>query len=109
MAGTDIPYPPLPGSGVHDEMALFVRAGLTPLEALQAATWNPAKFLGKLEQFGTVEQGKVADLLLLDANPLADIETIRKIRAVVVNGKYLSRDDLDKMLQQVREAASGEQ
>jgi len=106
MAGTDLPYPPLPGSGLHDEMSLFVRAGLTPLEALQSATLNPARFLDKTEQFGTVEEGKSADLVLLDANPLADIENARKIRAVVVKGKYLSREDLDNMLRQTKAAAA---
>ncbi len=106
LAGTDIPYPPLPGSGLHDEMSLLVRAGLTPLEALQTATLNPARFLGKLEQFGTVEEGKAADLVLLDGNPLTDIENVRKIRAVVVNGRYLSRADLDRILQQTKAAAA---
>src|SRR5262249_53363489 len=99
-----IPYPPLIGSGVHDEMALFVRAGMTPLEALQAATLNPARFLGKTDQFGTVEAGKVADLVLLDANPLADVENVRKVWAVVVAGRYLRRGELNGMPQGVQAA-----
>jgi imidazolonepropionase-like amidohydrolase len=106
MAGTDLPYPPLPGWSLHDEMELLVRGGLSPLEALQAATLNPARFLGKIQQFGTVEQGKVADLVLLDSNPLADIENVRKIRAVVVNGKYLGREELDRILAETKAAAT---
>jgi imidazolonepropionase-like amidohydrolase len=108
MAGTDLPYPALPGWGLHDELALLLRGGLSPLEALRAATANPARFFGKVEQFGSVEEGKAADLVLLDANPLLNIENVRKIRAVVVNGKYLGRDDLDRILAQTKAAAAAE-
>src|SRR5579864_1797265 len=73
LAGTDSgPNTPVPpGSGLHDELELLVDSGFTPLEALQAATRNPARYLGKLQEMGTLEPGKVADLVLLDANPLA--------------------------------------
>jgi imidazolonepropionase-like amidohydrolase len=108
MAGTDTAagVHVFPGFSLHEELALFVRAGLTPLQALQTATRNPAQFLGRLADMGTVEKGKVADLVLLDANPLADIANTRRIRAVVLAGRYFGRTDLDRMLKQVEEAAA---
>ena len=99
MAGTDLGNAfVLPGFNLHDELALFVRGGLTPAEALKTATYNPAKFLGMLDRLGTVEEGKLADLVLLDANPLEDIHNTQKIRAVVLNGRYLDRAALEKLL-----------
>jgi imidazolonepropionase-like amidohydrolase len=99
MAGTDTTAPFIfPGSSLHEELALLVQAGLTPMEALQAATKLPAEFLRKLQTQGTIEQGKVADLLLLDANPLDDIHNTRKIRALILRGKLLDRNALDEML-----------
>ena len=108
MAGTDTAAGVhiFPGFSLHDEMALFVQAGLTPMEALQTATRNPARFMGRLSDLGTIEKGKVADLVLLDANPLDDIHNSRKIRAVVLAGRYLARDELDRMLKQVEAAAA---
>jgi imidazolonepropionase-like amidohydrolase len=85
---------------LHDELALLVQAGLTPGEALKTATCNPAKFLGMFDRLGTAEKGKLADLVLLDANPLEDIHNTQKIRAVVLNGKYLDRAALDNLLAQ---------
>src|SRR5882724_5329409 len=82
LAGTDTAAPfVFPGFSLHEELALLVQAGLTPLQALQSATRNPAEFLGKLEEQGTIEPGKFADLLLLDGNPLDDIRNTQKIRA----------------------------
>lgn len=99
MAGTDSAAPYVfPGSSLHDELALLVQAGLTPMQALQSATKNPAEFLGKLETQGTIEQGKFADLVLLDANPLDDIHNTQKIRAVILRGKLLDRNFLDNLL-----------
>lgn len=100
LAGTDTAagVHVFPGFSLHEELEYFVRAGFTPLEALQTATRNPARFLGRADM-GTVRKGSVADLVLLDANPLADIANTRKIRAVVLNGRYLSRSDLDNLLQ----------
>src|SRR5579871_4203143 len=90
LAGTDSAAPYVfPGSSLHEELALLVKAGLTPMEALQAATRNPAEFLGQLDSQGTIAVGKDADLLLLDANPLADIHNTEKIRAVVLRGSCL--------------------
>jgi imidazolonepropionase-like amidohydrolase len=90
---------------LHQELQRFVAAGFTPLEALQTATLNPAKFLGMEQRLGSIEKGKLADLVLLEANPLEDIRNTQKIAAVVVNGRYLSRGDLDKMLAGVEKAA----
>jgi imidazolonepropionase-like amidohydrolase len=107
MAGTDTAAGVhiFPGFSLHDELGLFVRAGLTPMQALQTATRNPAVFLGRLAETGTVEKGKRADLVLLDANPLVDIANTRRIRAVVLAGRYFARADLDRMLKGVQEAA----
>jgi imidazolonepropionase-like amidohydrolase len=99
MAGTDTTAPYVfPGSSLHEELALLVKAGLTPMQALQAATKMPAEFLGKLQTEGTVQQGKIADLVLLDASPLEDIHNSTKIRAVILRGKLLDRDVLDELL-----------
>jgi imidazolonepropionase-like amidohydrolase len=99
MAGTDTTAPfVFPGSSLHEELALLVQAGLTPMQALQAATKRPAEFLGKLQTEGTIEQGKIADLLLLDANPIEDIHNTQKIRAVILRGKLLDRNFLDELL-----------
>jgi len=108
LAGTDTPPGVyiFPGFSLHEELQRFVAAGFTPMEALQTATLNPAKFLGMEDRLGTVEKGKVADLVLLDANPLDDIRNTQKIAAVIVNGRYLSRAELDKMLKEVEEAAN---
>jgi imidazolonepropionase-like amidohydrolase len=107
LAGTDTPPGVyiFPGFSLHEELQRFVAAGFTPLEALQTATINPARFLGMDEKLGTVEPGKYADLILLEANPLDDISNTQKIAAVIVNGRYLSRAALDKMLAGVEEAA----
>src|SRR5262249_5358803 len=94
-----------PGFSLHQELELFVRAGLTPMQALETATRNPAEFLGRQADLGTVDKGKLADLVLLDANPLEDIANTRKIRAVVLAGKYFDRRALDRMLKGVEEAA----
>ena len=80
------------------QLELLVKAGLTPMEALQAATSAPAEFLGKRKEWGTIEAGKYADLVLLDGNPLEDIRNTRKIRAVVVRGELFERAALDQLL-----------
>jgi 8-hydroxy-5-deazaflavin:NADPH oxidoreductase len=94
------------GSSLHDELELLVEAGLTPLQALQTATLNPARFLGRTTDLGTVTAGKLADLVLLDANPLEDIRNTRRIRAVVLNGRYLDRPVLDGLLADAERAAN---
>ena len=100
MAGTDTAagVDVLPGFSLHTELEYFVQAGLSPMEALQTATRNPAEFLGLLRETGTVAKGKTANLVLLDANPLEDIRNTRKIWAVILNGRLLTRQDLDDAL-----------
>ena len=101
LAGTDTSNPyTYPGFSLHDELGLLVQAGLTPMEALQAATLSPARFLGKESDLGTIEAGKLADMVLLYANPLDDIGNTRKIWAVVYNGKLYAHDAIDQMLAQ---------
>ena len=95
-----------PGFSVHDELELFVKTGFTPLEALQTATLNPARYLNLSRSLGTIEKGKTADLVLLDANPLESIGNTRKIAGVVVNGRYLPKETLQKMLADVEALAS---
>jgi imidazolonepropionase-like amidohydrolase len=90
MAGSDFSdWALVPGVDLHNELTLFVEAGFTPMEALQSATIKPATFLGKLDILGTIERGKIADLVLLDANPLEDISHTRKINSVILGGKLL--------------------
>ena len=100
MTGSDFGANPLlfPGWGVHDEMALLVRAGLTPMEAIQAATRNPAIFLRLDKSVGTIEKNKLADMVLLGANPLEDINNTRKIAAVFFQGRMFDRPELNRML-----------
>jgi imidazolonepropionase-like amidohydrolase len=98
LAGTDAANPfVIWGFSLHDELALLVAAGLSPLEALQSATLNPARFLDATDSLGTIEPGKLADLVLLDANPLENIHSTRKIAAVVLNGRYMNRMTLDSL------------
>jgi len=107
LAGTDTGNPfCFPGFSLHEELALLVIAGLTPVEALRSATLNPAKFFGLDQTLGTIEQGKIADLVLLDANPLLDIRNTQKINAVVSNGRLFDRKALDKMLGEAEVAAN---
>jgi imidazolonepropionase-like amidohydrolase len=102
IAGTDTANPYVfPGFSLHEELALLVRAGFTPMQALQSATRDAAAYLGLLDSVGTIEKGKTADLVLLDANPLAEIGNTRKISAVVLGGRLISRPELDQMLSDV--------
>jgi imidazolonepropionase-like amidohydrolase len=107
LAGTDVlnPYC-FPGFSLHDELALLVEAGLSPMAALQTATSNPAKFMGQFDRRGTIEAGKIADLVLLDKDPLADIHNTGAIQAIVLNGKLVKRAALDAMLTEAEAAAA---
>lgn len=106
LAGTDTANPyVLPGFSLHDELALLVEAGLTPIQALQAATFNAAKFFNQSDSLGTIEKGKLADLVLLDANPLEKIGNTKKINSVVLSGRLFDRNALDKMLAEIETAA----
>ena len=107
LAGTDTPNAfCIPGFALHDELALLVEAGLSPGAALRAATWEPARYFGRESDTGTVEVGKIADLVLLDANPLVDIHNTTRIQAVVKNGTWLDRTSLNTMLEKVRSAVA---
>lgn len=98
LAGTDVGNPfVVPGWSLHHELELLVGAGLTPLEALQAATVNPARFFAASDSLGTVAPGKLADLVLLGANPLDDIRNSRSIRGVMLGGRWLDRAALDAL------------
>jgi len=102
VAGTDAPVPGIvPGFAIHDELDALVRAGMAPYQALEAATTLPCEWLGVLSDRGTVEPGKQADLLLLDANPLDDIGNTRTISAVIVDGRYLRREALDERMHEL--------
>ena len=107
LAGTDTGNPYcFPGFSLHDELGWLVQAGLTPMEAIQAATRNAARFMGRESgDLGTIQQGKLADLVLLDANPLDDIANTRKIAAVVYGGRLFSKSSLDEMLGKVETLA----
>jgi imidazolonepropionase-like amidohydrolase len=106
MAGTDTAPGVyiMPGFSLHDELANFVEAGFTPMEALQTATSNPAKFLGIESSFGSIETGKTADLVLLSANPLDDIRNTQKINCVLANGRLFDRAALDHILAEVEKS-----
>ncbi len=107
LAGSDAPARrfTFPGFSLHGELELLVSAGLTPREALQTATLNPARFLGLEKDLGTIERGKLADLVLLNADPLTDIRNTQRIEAVILDGRLLDRAALDNLLAQAETAA----
>jgi imidazolonepropionase-like amidohydrolase len=103
LAGTDNNNPfVVPGFDLHDELELFVAAGLTPLQALRTATANPARYLAATDRFGSVSVGKVADLVILVADPTIDIRNTRKINAIVSNGNYIDRQEIDAILMRAK-------
>jgi Amidohydrolase family len=108
LAGTDTawiqPYT-YAGFSLHDELALLVRAGLTPMESLQTATINPARFLGMEKDLGNIKKGTIANLVLLDADPVSDIHNTTKISEVFLGGKEFDRPALDQMLKSAEAAA----
>jgi len=101
LVGSDAFGALVPGFAQHQEMELLVNAGLTPFEALQAATVNAAKYLGEDAQAGTIEVGKRADFILLGANPLNDIQSAADVRGVFTHGKWYSAEDLEMRLSRV--------
>jgi hypothetical protein len=99
LAGTDFGNPfVFPGFSLHEELSLLVEAGLTPAQALKAATIRPAQALGVSDSLGSIAPSRLADLVLLAGNPLEDIRNTRRIEAVVLNGRYLDRRTLDALL-----------
>lgn len=108
LAGSDAPNAFLaPGVALHDELEALVRdAGLTPAEALRAATQNPAHYFGAADSLGAVAPGRVADLVLLERDPTTDIRNVRRIRAVVVRGRVLDRAALDDLIATAERAVS---
>lgn len=106
LAGTDLAGPRIPGFSLHNEISMLVKAGLTPLQALQTATWNPALALGRTNDFGSIDLGKYANLVVLNANPLEDISNLEGIFAVILNGKLFRRSDLDALLREGQRLAN---
>jgi imidazolonepropionase-like amidohydrolase len=99
LSGTDATdIGPVAGFGLHDELQELVHDGLTPYQALQTATTNAARYFKRANEFGTIEPGKRADMVLLDRNPLIDISNTRRIDGVMVRGRWLATDDISKML-----------
>ena len=106
LAGTDTPNPYcFPGFSLHDELAWFVKSELSPAEALQTATINPAIYFAIEKDYGTVEKGKIASLLILDQNPIIDISNTTSINSVILRGGIMNRNQLDGMLEKVKDLA----
>jgi imidazolonepropionase-like amidohydrolase len=102
LLGSDAPQVfNVPGFSIHRELALLVESGLSPFEALQTGTVYPATFLDIENRIGTVQAGLDADLILLDGNPLEDISNSRRVHGVMLQGRWLSRQELDRMLQKI--------
>ena len=109
LAGTDSGNAlGFPGFSLHDELALLVDSGMSPFAALQAATWNPAVFMGATDRYGSIQEGKRADLLLLDADPSNDIHNTTKIFAVFFEGREFDRAALDRLLHTAEANAKAE-
>jgi imidazolonepropionase-like amidohydrolase len=106
LAGTDAAGPRLVGFSLHQELAELVKIGMTAVEALQTATLNPARTLRKTADYGTIEAGKVANLVLLQANPLDRIENTERVAAVVLRGKLYQRLELDQLLAEAERLAA---
>ncbi|UJP63637.1 amidohydrolase family protein [Mongoliitalea daihaiensis] len=106
IAGTDYPNPwAFPGFSMHDELEIYVQAGMTPLQAIQTATLNPAKVMNN-DRIGSVEKGRLASLVLLNSNPLEDINAVRDIESVILRGKIFNRVELDDMLANAKRKAA---
>ena len=110
LSGTDSPIAPSPpGAALHDELELLIRAGLSPIAALRAATLEPARYFAATDSLGSVAAGKVADLVVLDADPLADIRNSRRIFLVVANGRLYDAEARAALIAEVKRAAKGNQ
>ncbi|MEE8585244.1 MAG: amidohydrolase family protein [Acidobacteriota bacterium] len=101
LIGTDGGFPAVfPGYSMHDELRIYVEAGLTPLEALRIASWNAAEFAQQSEQFGAIREGLRADLILLEANPLDNIANLKRRAGVMVRGRWLPEQELQRRLEE---------
>jgi imidazolonepropionase-like amidohydrolase len=106
LAGTDTPNPYCyPGFSVHDEMQIMVESGLTPAQALQTATLNPAIFFNIMNDYGTVSEKKIASLVLLKDNPLQNIANTKSIQAVILRGRFIGSNEINEMLSKIRKMA----
>ena len=102
LVGPDAPQMFLvPGFATHREMTSLVQAGLSPFEALRAATVSAAAYLGREREMGTIATGRKADLVLVDENPLADVANVRSIAGVMVSGRWIPKKEIDTMLEQI--------
>jgi hypothetical protein len=108
IAGTDALGAPfiIPGASLHQELQLLKESGLSPYDVIRAATMEPARFLGKEAEFGSITAGKRADLILVEGNPLEDLSSLKKLRGVMVRGIWLPRKKLDEMLEKTRPGES---
>jgi imidazolonepropionase-like amidohydrolase len=88
----------VPGFCLHDELEWLTKAGFTPLQSLQRATINPARFLGREESEGTIDTGKRANVVLLEADPTLDIRNIDEIAAVIIRGRLLTKPTIDRIV-----------
>ncbi len=103
IAGTDFGNPySLPGFALHDELALMVKGGMSIIDVLRSSTINPAIFINRKADFGTIEVGKLASLVLLNKNPLENIENTKAIETVILRGKVYDRKALDLMLEEAK-------
>ena len=99
LTGTDAPLRNSPpGFGLHEELLLLVRGGMSPFDVLRSATYEPARYFNMLDSVGTIERGRVADLVLLDANPVLDIANTRRIVGVVANGRWFDAAARERLL-----------
>jgi len=106
MVGTDLMVPGIfPGYAVHEEMAIWQEAGIPAADVLRSATLVPAQFMGLGDRLGSISEGKTASMVLVRADPLADIRNAQQIEGVFLRGHYFSRDDLDRLLAEARELA----
>jgi imidazolonepropionase-like amidohydrolase len=107
VAGTDTVNPYcFPGFSLHDELTLLVEAGLSPMQAVQAATINVARLVGRDKELGTIGAGKLADLVLLDADPIRSIQNTQRINMVMSNGRLWDRPALDRLLRDAESVAA---
>ncbi len=103
MVGTDLLFPGvIPGYSVHEEMALWQEAGISPIDTIRSATIVPARFLEVAHRLGTIAEGRTASMVLVRDNPLEDVRNANKIEAVFLRGHFYSRQDLDQLLQETK-------